>query len=278
MARAAPGGLQVGDQLGHLEYVIDAAALSAYRRLVGEPARYPNLAADDCRALLSHRCGSAPLTTVWQRFHFLRPPVLGRRVQVGGWLRELREKGSWPWLRVAAFAVDEIGTEILRSEAAFIVGRPDAGPLSDGSVRQPAASDAGSLADGLVGDCFALGRLALPDDGAGLADYRRLGRSLAGVAAADDANGLVGMIAGWLEGRISGHFGDDFWWGGQLSAAYRGAVAPGDVLSGAAVVIGCDADACGVLTRRIVISVSNQSHARVATGEAVVKVPSPRLL
>ena len=277
MTGAAPEGGPEGAQLGHLEYVIDEAALEEYRRLVDDYGQYPNLAADDCRALLLNCGGPLPLTTVWQRFHFLRPPVPGRRVQVAGWLRERREREGRTRLRVAAFAVDEIGTEILRSEAAFVVGKPAAAEHPGGGVRESAPAGAGSAADAAVGDGIALGRLALPQ-GERLADYRRLSGSLAGVAAAGDGNGLAGMAAGWLEGRMGRHYGDDFRWGGRLSLAYQGALMPGDTLAGRALAIECDADAGGVVTCRRVIVVTNQSHTMAAVGESVVRIPSPRLL
>ena len=276
MTGAAPEGGPAGAQLGHLEYVIDDAALEEYRRLVDGCGQYPNLAADDCRALLLNCGGPLPLTTVWQRFHFLRPPVPGRRVQVAGWLRERREREGRTRLRVAAFAVDEIGTEILRSEAAFVAGKP-AAEHSGGEIRESAPAGVGSLAEAAVGDGIMLGRLALPQ-GERLADYRRLSGSLAGVAAAGDGNGLAGMAAGWLEGRMGSHYGDDFRWGGRLSLAYQGALMPGDTLAGRALAIECDADARGVVTCRRVIVVTNQSHTMVAAGESVVRIPSPRLL
>ena len=45
-------GLQVGDQLGHLEYVIDEVTQAGYHAFVGNGGYFPNLLADDCRALL----------------------------------------------------------------------------------------------------------------------------------------------------------------------------------------------------------------------------------
>ena len=273
-----------GEPLGHLEYLIDHAARQEYRRLVDACAQYPNLAADDCRTLLLNHGGqSLPLTPVWQQFHFLRPPVPGRRLQVAGWLRERRERDGRPWLRVAAFAVDEIGTEILRSQAAFVIGKPAAAE-NPGKAHRPIPPAApGSLADAAVGDCLTLGRLALPD-GAELADYRRLRHLRAGPAAAgngdgdDDSSGLAALLAGWLEGRLGRHFGPDFHWGGRLAVAHHFAPEPGAALSGDATVIECVTTTAGVVTRRSVISVWNQSPVRIVTGEAIVKSPSPRLL
>ena len=267
-------GLSIGDQLGNLEYAIDAAALADYRQLVGDDGCYPNLLADDCRALLLARCGSLDLTTLWRRLDLLRPPIPGRRVQVGGWLRDVQERNGRPLVRVAAFAVDEIGTEILRSEAAFAIGQPPASTATPSSIRPHTI---GSITGASVGDCYTLGDLILPN-GPPLDACRQIGDALAGVALADDGNGLTTLLVGWLEHRMGQDFGDDFRWGGRLSIAHQGPAVPGDTLTGDAVVIGCDRDANGAVTRRLVLLVSNGRAERIAVGEAVITSPSPRLL
>ena len=257
MTSRAFHGLSEGDQLGNLEYTVDDAVLAEYRELVGCGGRYPNLLADDCRALLVNRCGSLDLTTVWRRLELLRPPIVGRRVQVGGWLRKVHERNGQPLVRVASFAVDEIGTEILRSQAAFAVG-------SGGGWRQPEALPAEILApivqglnDGRVGAGFTLGRLTLPDG---------------------DADGLAVLIAGWLEGQLGRHYGDDFRWGGTLSLAQLTPAVTGSSIAGDAVVVGSDCNADGSVTTRLVVSVFNSAAARIAVGDAVITSPSPRLL
>ena len=257
MTSRAFHGLSEGDQLGNLEYTVDDAVLAEYRELVGCSGRYPNLLTDDCRALLVKRCGSLDLTTVWRRLELLRPPIVGRRVQVGGWLREVHERGGQPLVRVAAFAVDEIGTEILRSEAAFAVGsgeewrKPDA---PQGDIPCPVIQ---GLNDGTVGARFSLGGLRLPDG---------------------DGADLTALLAGWLEGRLGRHYGDDFHWGGTLSLAFLAPAVPGDAIVGDAVVVGCDRDAGGAVTTRLVVSVFDMAASRIAVGDAVITSPSPRLL
>ncbi len=250
-------GLSAGDQLGNLEYVVDDARLAEYRELVGCSGRYPNLLADDCRALLLARCDGVDLTSVWRRLELLRPPVPGRRVQVGGWLREVHERHDRPLVRVAAFAVDEIGTEILRSEAALVVGKA-------GRWQQPDAAQAESLApviqgssDATVGAGINLGRLKLPDG---------------------ERADSTALLTGWLEGRLGHHYGDDFRWGGQMSLAYLAPALSGDSIAGDAVVVGCDRDAYGAVTTRLVVSVFSSAAIRLAVGEAVITSPSPRLL
>lgn len=255
--------LPAGAQLGNLEYTVDAGTLAEYRALVGDGGHYPNLLADDCRALLMQRCGPLPVAMRWRRLELLRPPVLGRRVQVGGWLREIDDDGgNASRLRVAAFAVDEIGTEILRSEAVFSLGEYPTPPTADavGDIRMamPDASVA-RLAGVGPGDTLGLGALTLPPDVEPTA-----------------------LIAGWLEAAIGRYFGDDLRWGGRLALAYpdpAGAGAgAGDVLDAVAVVTGRDQVPGGALGWRLAVSVCRRGSGAVAVGDCGITTPSPRRL
>ena len=258
--------LSPGAQLGNLEYPVDAADLAGYRALVGEGGHYPNLLADDCRALLRQRCGPLPLTTLWRRLEFFRPPVPGRRVQVGGWLRETDDadaEGRTPRLRVAAFAVDEIGTEILRSEAVFgLAGtRSDraGAPAVDAGEPAPAIA-AGGLAGVGPGDTLPLGTLILPAEAEATA-----------------------LIAGWLEAGLGYYFGDDFRWGGRLALAYPNPddSRAGDALTATAVVTARDRRPDGSLAWRVAILARRQGKGRddvMAVGDSAVAAPSPRRL
>ena len=272
--------LSPGAQLGNLEYPVDGDDLAGYRALVGEGGHYPNLLADDCSALLRQRCGPLPLTTLWRRLEFFRPPVPGRRVQVGGWLRETDDAdadGRTPRLRVAAFAVDEIGTEILRSEAVFGLSGThsdragthsdrdgahsdrDGAPAVDAGEQAPAIA-AGGLAGVGPGDTLSLGALILPAEAEATA-----------------------IIAGWLEAGLGSYFGDDFRWGGRLALAYPnpdGSYA-GDALTATAVVTARDRRPDGSLAWRLAILARRQGKGRddvVAVGDSVVATPSPRRL
>ena len=265
MHRTPWADLPAGAQLGNLEYTVDAGTLAEYRALVGDGGHYPNLLADDCRALLMQRCGPLPLATRWRRLELLRPPVLGRRVQVGGWLREIEDDGGGAArLRVAAFAVDEIGTEILRSEAVFGIGGYPAAPAAAAvgveviGTATPAAGATG-LAGDWPGDTLALGALVLPPDAEPTA-----------------------LIAGCLEAAIGRHFGDDWRWGGRLTLAYSdpaGAGAGGgDVLDAATVVIGRDRLPGGALGWRLAVSVRRRGGGSVVVGDCGIATPSPRRL
>ena len=107
MLNARFRGVAAGEQLGNLEYLIDDGVSSEYRALVGECGNYANLIADDCESMTAARFGISGLTTAWRRFDFLRPPTPGRRIQAGGWLKEVRggmarrgcECRRSPWMR-----------------------------------------------------------------------------------------------------------------------------------------------------------------------------------
>ena len=276
-------GLQVGDQLGHLEYVVEEATQAGYRAVVGSGGYFPNLLADDCRALLLQRCGPLPLTTSWRGLEFLRPPVPGRRVQVGGWLREMSDLDTMPRLRVAAFAVDEIGAEIMRSAAVFRVReRPQSlmagsAPLQNHPVNSgklPARRD--GLAGVNVGDTLWLGALVLPE-GNTLACGQQLGNELAGLDLNDSGNDLAPVVVGWLEAGMGRWFGDDFRWGGQMSARLRRPVSAGEVITGEVRVTRRDAGS-RVVAWQLRINVLNQLNRTAILGDATVTTPSARRL
>ena len=256
MNAPAVASLQPGLQLGNLEYRIDDADLDAYRALVGDDGHYPNLRHDDCRALLTPHCGPTTLTAVWRRFEFLRPPHPGRRLQVSGWLRAVSSRGGFPYFRVAAFTVDEIGTEILRSEAAFRQGAAPM-PAAANGVNPPPERPAQSGLD-LPGDAESLRSITLPNAASGLQDWTI-------------------AIAGWLESALGRRFGADFRWGGRLTLAYPGAAAPSDIIAGTALILAADASPGGAIRYRIALTAANSASLAVAVGDAELTIPSPRL-
>ena len=80
--------LRAGDQIGNLEYVIDEAALIQYRRVVGADGCFPNLMAEDCRAMLDKRGVGEPLGHCLAAFRIPAaadhwPPRAGRRMDEG---------------------------------------------------------------------------------------------------------------------------------------------------------------------------------------------------
>lgn len=268
-------GLRAGDQIGNLEYVVDDPILEQYRRLAGSDGRFPNLMAEDCRAMLNRHAPGETLSTVWLNLQFLRPPIPGRRIQVGGWLKGFQERRGAAWLRASAFAVDEIGTEIMRSEAAFRTGDPVTQPVpilpQGAEFLMPLP-----LARARAGDHDLVGKKRFEPDG-GLDAYHSIARGMAGYDMRADGNRLTSIAAGWLEHLLGADFGEDFRWGGRLSIAFHRAVRAGSDLSCDGVVVGHDTDPSGVETRRVVLSVGDGSGVRLATAEAIVNTPSPRL-
>ena len=269
-------GLRAGDQVGNLEYLVDEPALAQYRKLVGVGGCFPNLMAEDCRAMMGARVPGESLTTVWKRLDFMRPPILGRRIQVGGWLREVRHTRDRIWIRAAAFAVDEIGTEILRSEAAFVVGRERAGS-TDTATLPETKPETLKLPCSHVGDSGRLDNLRMPEQ-ARLDEYRKIANQMAGTDLSVDGNGATPIVAGWLEGLMGANFGEDFRWGGRLSIIHHRELQPDAALQCHGVVIGRDTDAGGVEKWRVALSIRDAAGHDAATAEAVVESPSPRLI
>ncbi len=277
MVSATFRGVGVGEQLGNLEYLVDDRVMAEYRALIGDCSSYPNLIADDCESMAVARFGDTGLTTLWRRFEFLRPPIPGRRIQVGAWLKEVGEKKGLPWLWVSSFAVDEIGTEILRSEAAFAIGVAKAHPQQSADIRRSASTEEGCSFAGRVGDSFDLNGWASPF-GERVNSYQKLRSELSGVATYSDGNGDTQLLAGWLEGQLAQRLGDDFRWGGRMELAYRRSPGAGGRVTADAVVVANDADPNGTRTIRLIVGAYNERNESIAVGEATAIMPSPRLL
>ena len=270
-------GLRVGDQLGNLEYVVDDALIGSFGKIAGDLANYPNLVADDCKAILLARVGSIAVNTRWRRFAFLRPPIPGRRIQVGGWLRDAGEDQYGQWLRVSSFAVDDIGTEILRSEAVFSLGntiRSARVPSGDSCVDTIASS--GSLGQAPPGTAAELVSWTLPDTRR-LMEYQSLQQRLASVQISGADDGFTELLAARLEGLLTQQFGDDFSWGGQLSLAFHGCGQPGEAIRATATVINSDRDHHGRTHTGLVLGLVGADSRPIATGQATVTSPSPLL-
>ena len=278
MRKARFRGVAAGEQLGNLEYLIDDDVVAEYRALVGDCGNYANLIADDCESMAAARFGITGLTTLWRRLEFLRPPIPGRRIQAGGWLKEIRERNGAPWLRVSAFAVEDIGTEILRSEAAFAVGNTEDGPQRAATNRRDAATHRVECGfTGRVGDSLPLGEWVVPS-GERFDAYQKLGRELTGIAKPIDGHGEGQLLAGWLEGQVGRHLGDDFRWGGRLTLVHRAPLVPGDRLASDAIIMRYDEDHSGARYVTLTVDVRNHRNETVAVGEASATMPSPRLL
>ncbi|MDE2843894.1 MAG: hypothetical protein OXN21_10990, partial [Chloroflexota bacterium] len=119
----SPSGVPIGEQLGFLEYQVTDENLHMFQQAVGYPASsFPNLAALDHFFVLLQKRNFPVLESVTHEDRYFRPPVAGRRIQVTGWLQNQRKNRGVETLTVETFAVDEIGTEILRSQHVFRLG------------------------------------------------------------------------------------------------------------------------------------------------------------
>lgn len=267
-------GVSVGGQLGNLEYLIDSDAVRQYRCLVGADGSFANLMADDCVSLAQARFPDLALSVIWRRFEFYRPPVLDRRIQVGAWLKGIEARPEGPLLRISAFAVDDIGTEIMRSEAAVVVGatgvdnrRESARP----AVEHPDASPTDPEIQ--VGTTINLGCWVTPDTTVQDSIFRAMGAPVG----CSGQNMASMLLAGWLEGRLGRIFGDDFRWGGRLALTCQAPLTPGATLAASAVVADHERDHSGTEKVVLVLGINDACSLRVATGLAAVFIPSPRL-
>lgn len=118
--------LVVGDQLGHLEYLVTEDKLARFREAVEYPeAFFPSIAIKEYIQVLREKHGQMPVISAKHQDRYFHPPIPNKRVQVTGWLRDKYERRGRHWLVVETFAVDEDGRELVRSEHTFLLGGMD---------------------------------------------------------------------------------------------------------------------------------------------------------
>ena len=261
----APAQAPMGEQLGHLEYTITPEVLAQYREALAYPeAGFPNLAAAEWREVLTRRLGDRPLVSLGHRDRYFTPPILGRRVQVSGWLRERQLENGQEWLRVETFAVDEIGTEILRTEHTFLAGN-----------HHPVPAQAENIPDQAPGEQLPpLVKWVSPE---GLALLEDLYRSLTGGHQTRDqaANFHTEQLGlGTLHELVARRFGIDFRQGGLLKMSYLRPIRAGDRLT-ASGTARASASAAGRVHYCLNLWLHNQRGEPTARGSARVTVPSP---
>ena len=255
--------LPVDGQLGHLEYLVKQEDLELYRSAVGYPeAGFPSLAVDECRQVLVSKYGTMPLTGVRHQEWYYRPPFVERRVQVSGWIREKYRLHGRDWLVVGTFAVDEIGTEVLRSRHTFVVGEeePPEGPKSC------LAADSGRALP-------LLEKQLVPKD---LEVFRTLTHRLAPACewAVDDSNAAKLMSFAYLHQLMASSYGIDFRQGGHLDVRFLKPLSPGGKFTahGSISQQTPEAHRTHLLMR---VWLEAQDGTTAAFGQAKVTVPSP---
>ena len=281
-----PKGVPIGEQLGFLEYSVDDDKLEAIREtLAYSEAVYPNIVAREAIVVLLQKVILGELESVTHSDHYFRPPVTGRRVQVTGWLRQKRQERGAESLVVETFAVDDIGTEILRSRHVFRAG---AGRSPERLGRRPARPRNSASAESLppvhkrvteeTVECFEAAHRALVGEtaiihgaqtgnvhtGAGLAS----GMGLAATVAPEE----LGLA--YLHALLDRRFGIDFRQGGRLTVNYRRPIYAGDTLTAQGMVTGVE-ETDEHSDWKVQVWLENGRGEMVVNGDAQVSVPSP---
>ena len=284
--------LPVGAQLGHLEYTATAAGLQLFREAVDYPAAaWPQLALQEGLAVLTGKYGAAVTTgavSVRRADRYYRPPEPGRRVQATGWVREHSQARGVERLTVETLAVDEIGTEIVRSEHTFQFGPgrdPERQGRRPGRARQTAAGMETlpalekRVTEEVIEGFVAAGRLMLPAVGFGAAAPGPA--NIHSGAALAQGMGLAAAVApaelglAYLHELLDRRFGRDFRQGGRLAVHYRRPIYAGDTLIAQGVAVQAERDTRGRVHWQLQVWLANQRGERAIDGAAQVTVPSP---
>ena len=284
---AQPHGLPIGEQLGFLEYLVTDEKLQLCRKAAQySEAKFPNVVAREPLAVLLQNYNFADLDSVTHTDHYFRPPELGRRVQVTGWIRDRRRERGTERLVVDTFAVDEIGTEILRSRHTFRIGAARAperlGRRTARSPRRTAAETLPALHKRITEEtieCFERAHRELVGDAVAASTGGSQGNLhiSAGLAsgmglAATVAPGELGLAC--LHELLDRRFGIDFRQGGSLTVNFRRPIYAGDNLTAQGQVTA--RETVGEReTWRLLAWLENQRGEQVITGDAQVTVPSP---
>ena len=281
-----PQGIPIGEQLGFLEYPVTDDNLLSFRKAVEySDATFPNIVAREQLSVLLQKAHSGALESVTHSDRYLRPPAPGRRVQVTGWLRERKPERGSEALVVETFAVDEIGTEILRSQHVFRqgmgrtparLGRRPARPRSTADVEflvpvqkrvtEETIDNFEAAHRALVGEAASTRGTATGNihTGAGLAS----GMGLAATVAPEE----LGLA--YLYELLDRRFGIDFRQGGRLTVNYRRPIYAGDTLTAQGLVAGTEQNGERTVWK-LQVWLENGRGEPVVTGDAQVTVPSP---
>ena len=284
--------LPVGAQLGHLEYTATAAGLQLFREAVAYPAAaWPQLALPEGLAILAGKYGAAVTVgavSVRRADRYFRPPEPGRRVQATGWVRAYSRARGIERLTVETLAVDEIGTEIVRSEHTFQFGPgrdPERQGRRPGRAGQPAAGTETlpalekRVTEEIIEGFAAAGRFMLPEESYGAAAAGPVNIHSGAILA--QGMGLAAAVApaelglAYLHELLDRRFGRDFRQGGRLAVHYRRPIYAGDTLTAQGVVAQSERDTVGRVPWQLQIWLANQRGERAIDGAAWVTVPSP---
>jgi len=282
----SPIGVPIGEQLGFLEYRVTDENIRLFQQSVEYPASsFPNIAALDHFFVLIQKRNLPVLESVTHEDRYFRPPEAGRRVQVSGWIQDQRKNRGVETLTVETFAVDEIGTEILRSQHVFRLGAgraPERLGRRPGSARgAPNTAILPSLEKRVTEEAiqqFEDARRALVGEQADLA--RDLRSNVHASADLASGMGLASTVApeemglAYLHELLDRHFGIDFRQGGWLRVNYRRPMYAGDTLTAKGIIERTELDGIRA-TSFLRVWLENGRGETAITGEARVTVPSP---
>ncbi len=282
----SPQGVPIGEQLGFLEYSVSYESLKAIRNAVdNELIVYPNIVAREPLLVLIQNGNLGALESVTHTDRYFSPPVAGRRVQVTGWLKERRRERGFESLAVETFAVDDIGTEILRSRHIFRLG---AARTPERLGRRPGRPRAGHdveflapvdkrVTEETIENFEAAHRALVGEAAISQGAYSGNIHASAGLAS---GMGLASRVApeelglAYVHEMLDRRFGIDFRQGGQLTVNYRRPIYAGDSLSASGLVAGTERDGERTVWK-VQVWVENGRGEQVVTGDAQVTVPSP---
>ena len=279
-------GIPIGEQLGFLEYLVtDDNLLMARKAVENNGLTFPNFATREQLNVLLQKENSRTLESVTHSDRYLRPPVTGRRVQVTGWTREKRQERGSEVLVVETFAVDDIGTEILRSQHVFRQGSGQTpARLGRRPARRRSADDVEILApvhkrvtEETIENFEAAHRSLVGEAAVFSGTSSRNVHTSAGLAS---DMGLAAMVApeelslAYLHEMLDVRFGIDFRQGGRLTVHYRRPIYAGDSLVAQGMVTRTERDGERAVWQ-LQVWVENSRGESVVTGDAQVTVPSP---
>lgn len=279
-------GIPLGQQLGFLEYLVTPENLDSYRKAVDYPeAAYPNILAGECFEITVQKMKIGAFDSVTHSDRYYRPPVVDRRVQVTGWIREKRQRRGVDQTLVETFAVDEVGTEILRSAHVFQSTASSApGRLGrrPSTMRRPAGAELLSpvvkqVSEETIARFDSANRALLGSSGS---EWRRQSGNLHTGAELASGMGLSGAVApgelglAYLHELLDRRFGKDFRQGGRIEINYRRPIFAGDHVSAQGIASVASEDG-GRQVWQVQLWLENGRGEQVITGNAQVTMPSP---
>ena len=189
-------------------------------------------------------------------------------MQVSGWIREKYRLHGRDWLVVGTLAVDEIGTEVLRSQHTFVVGQEDVGdedPRAEVSESWPTVDSGKSLR--------VLEKQLVAED---LEVCRTLSPRLAPACEweVDEPTAARLMSFAYLHQLMASSYGIDFRQGGQLDVRFLKPLSPGGRFT-AHGSIAQEKPEAGRTSLRLRVWLEAQDGTTLAFGLAKVTVPSP---